>query len=435
MTSEAVRAIVVQPLFKKERPSRDINDVLEEMIGLARSANLEVVDWRIVRLIKPSSATFFTVTAVEDLRVRCSEGMAEIVVVNGSLSPIQQRNLERDLKVRVIDRAWVILEIFRLRACTREGWLQVELARLTYQRSRLVRSWTHLERQRGGFGFLGGPGESQLEIDRRLITRKIVKIQEQLEAIKRMRALQRKPRQEYPVAVLVGYTNAGKSTLFNRLVQASVFAGDHLFATLDPTMRRLEFPSGRSLILVDTVGFIADLPTHLIAAFRATLEDVERADLILHVRDISHHETSSQQADVYQVLSHLGIERPDCRLIEVCNKIDRLEDGERRRLELSARRSGDRMVPVSAIDGQGLDALVALLDRKVNTRRSLLELRVPCQDGEALAWLYRHGQICSREDDDSQIRLRVRLDPIAQRRFEATYRYLFETVDYAVDYR
>ncbi len=343
-----------------------------------------------------------------------------IAVIDATVSPVQQRNLERAWKCKVIDRTGLILEIFGARARTHEGRLQVELAALSYQRSRLVRSWTHLERQRGGFGFLGGPGESQLEIDRRLIGERIAKLKGELEGTKRTRALHRTARQRvpYPVIALVGYTNAGKSTLFNRLTHATVVAKDFLFATLDPTMRRLRLPSGRQAILSDTVGFISDLPTQLVAAFRATLEEVIEADLIVHVRDIHHPESEAQRRDVHAVLTELGLgETIESGVIEVLNKIDLLGEAERAALLNQARRNQDS-VPLSAVTGEGCAALIALFDQRFDADRAAIELDVPLSDGAAIAWLYQHGEVLNRRDDETRAHFAVRLSAADIGRFK-----------------
>ena len=344
----------------------------------------------------------------------------DVAVVNAALAPIQQRNLERAWDCKVIDRTGLILEIFGARARTKEGNLQVELAALTYQRSRLVRSWTHLERQRGGYGFLGGPGESQLEIDRRLIGERIARIKKDLEQVKRTRALHRQARRRvpYPVVALVGYTNAGKSTLFNRLTQAEVVAQDQLFATLDPTMRRLALDDGREIVLSDTVGFISELPTDLVAAFRATLEEVTEADLILHVRDIAHPESEAQRRDVETILASLGIDDTGgAPRLEVLNKIDLLEPEARSILEnrLDRRRGA---VAVSALTGEGLDDLTRAIAAQLSKPANAVRLTVPLSDGADLAWLYAHGQVLNREDDEASAHLLVQLDPADLARFE-----------------
>jgi GTP-binding protein HflX len=331
---------------------------------------------------------------------------------------VQQRNLEKAWNAKVIDRTGLILEIFGRRAHTREGALQVELAHLTYQKSRLVRSWTHLERQRGGFGFLGGPGETQIEADRRAIEERLARIERELERVKRTRRLHRTGRKRvpYPVVALVGYTNAGKSTLFNRLTGGQVLEADMLFATLDPTLRAVKLPQGAKVILSDTVGFISDLPTQLIAAFRATLEEVIEADVILHVRDISHADTEAQAHDVKGVLEELGIDSgPGGRVIELWNKIDNLSAEARDRvMNMAARRSGDAppAVPISAMTGEGLDRLTVAIENRLADSRVTVDLTLAPEDGEGLSWLYRHTEVLDRENGPTgAVALRVRVDP------------------------
>jgi GTPase len=408
------RVLVLTPQLRGARDDgRSAEARLAEAVGLALAINLTVVKGDVVRLGRFTPATLIGSGTVATLGELIAAEEIDLVFVDGALSPVQQRNLERAWKCKVIDRTGLILEIFGERARTREGQLQVELAALTYQRSRLVRSWTHLERQRGGFGFVGGPGESQLEMDRRLIGDRIVRIRHDLDDVKRTRGLHRRARKRvpYPVVALVGYTNAGKSTLFNRLTRAAVMAKDVLFATLDPTMRQVRLPSGREIILSDTVGFISDLPTDLVAAFRATLEEVEEADLLLHVRDISHPETATQRDDVHAVLRELGLaDAIEHGMIDVLNKIDRLDQPARDQLLSQAARD-PRAVPISATTGEGCDALLQAIDRRLAASRQILDVRLRHRDSSVIAWLYDHGQVLGRRDDAEFSYLRVSLDP------------------------
>jgi len=397
---------------------RESESRLDEAVGLALAIGLDVVHREVVRLARIVPSTYLGSGVVERFRDLIEALEIDVVILDTALSPVQQRNLERGLNAKVIDRTALILEIFGARARTHEGRLQVELAALDYQRSRLVRSWTHLERQRGGFGFLGGPGESQLEIDRRLIGERMARLKRELEGVQRTRGLHRRARRKvpYPVVALVGYTNAGKSTLFNRLAQAGVFAEDLLFATLDPTMRQVTLPTGQRIILSDTVGFISQLPTHLVAAFRATLEEVAEADLVLHVRDVSHPESEIQKADVEAVLA--GLDLPEGqRRIEVLNKIDLL-DPAARSMVLERTRRADDAVALSARTGEGCDTLLALLGRIMAVRHGLHRFRLDLANGAALAWLYAHGNVVERSDSDGQATVQVSLDPADLARFE-----------------
>ncbi len=409
------RTLVLHPCLKARTPGgRDPAAQLAEAIGLAQAISLDVVHAESVALTSARPATLIGAGKVAELKEIVSDAKVDVAIVDGELSPVQQRNLETSWNCKVIDRTGLILEIFSARARTREGRLQVELAQLTYQRSRLVRSWTHLERQRGGLGTVGGPGESQLEADRRMIDQRITRLKRQLKAVSRTRELHRKRRRQapWPVIALVGYTNAGKSTLFNRLTAEQVFAEDLLFATLDPTMRGVRLPSGRQVVLSDTVGFVSDLPTHLIAAFRATLEEVLEADLILHVRDIAHPESDAQSADVESVLADLGLGLDATeRILEVLNKIDLLDGPAFARVTNGSLRHDDE-VPISAITGAGIKTLLTRVEARLSERQEILEIALDAEDGSNLAWLYRHGRVLSRDDAEGRVRLKVGLDPI-----------------------
>jgi len=397
---------------------RDAEARLAEAVGLTAAIHLDVVQAQVAPLARPTPATLLGTGKVDEIAILAKAEEPDVIIVNAHLTPVQQRNLEKAWNSKVLDRTAVILEIFGERAATREGRLQVELAHLNYQRSRLVRSWTHLERQRGGFGFLGGPGESQIESDRRLIAERIVRIKAELEKVKRTRSLGRQARKKvpFPVVALVGYTNAGKSTLFNRLTESEVLAKDLLFATLDPTMRAVKLPQGTKVILSDTVGFIADLPTELVAAFRATLEEVLEADVILHVRDAAHAESAAQKADVLQVLDDLGADRP---MLEVLNKIDLLEPEQRAGL---LTHNGRRpAIAVSALTGDGVPALLATLESAVTRDNITVSLKLDAADGSALAFAYRHAQVLERRDRGGKISLSLRIHPDDLGRFESRF--------------
>jgi GTP-binding protein HflX len=421
------RAAVILPW---EQPAHGDNGVdsgraaearLAEAVGLAASIGLVVVHTSLLKLRARRPATLIGSGQMEAEKLALQgEGVA-VAIVDAALSPVQQRNLERAWNVKVIDRTGLILDIFGERAATKEGTLQVELAHLDYQRSRLVRSWTHLERQRGGFGFLGGPGETQIEADRRLITDRIVRLKRELEQVRRTRGLHRDARRRvpFPVIALVGYTNAGKSTLFNALTGADVTAKDQLFATLDPTMRGLTLPSGRRCILSDTVGFISELPTQLVEAFRATLEEVAQADLILHVRDAAHPDTEAQRADVLAVLAGMtkdGTLGPDWRdrTVEVLNKADLLGG-----TDAVDRRPGT--VAVSAMTGEGLPTLLDVLDARIAAGMEQADYDIPHHQGARLAWLYAHGEVIGRRDNDEAAHVTVRLLPADRARFEQVH--------------
>jgi len=426
------RALVILPDFRSnsrrdgssentaggKSPLRTAEVRLEEAVGLALAIDLEIAETLIVPLNKPRPATLFGTGKVDEIKGLIAARDVVLVIIDHALSPIQQRNLERAWECKVLDRTGLILEIFSLRAQTREGRLQVQLAHLEYEKSRLVRSWTHLERQRGGLGTVGGPGETQIESDRRQIQDKITKIKKQLETVTRTRGLHRQSRRKipYPIVALVGYTNAGKSTLFNKLAGADVMVADMLFATLDPTMREIRLTNGRRIIMSDTVGFISQLPTHLIAAFRATLEEVLDADLIIHVRDIAAEETQAQALDVEQVLETLGVGRDNSerQLIEVWNKIDLVGQPDRDAIiEQSVR--NDQTICVSAQTGEGMDRLVELIDRQLSRHHSELDITLDVPGGKTLHWIHQNCDVIHRHDhSDGSVELKLRVAPEKQ---------------------
>ncbi len=419
--AKRTRAVVVVPILAsphrqdgeghgRARLSRSADARREEAVGLALAIDLDITDARVVPVNDPRPATLLGTGKVDEIAALVAETSAELVIVDHPLTPVQQRNLETALKAKVLDRTGLILEIFGRRARTKEGALQVELAHLTYQKGRLVRSWTHLERQRGGSGFLGGPGETQIEADRRILQDKIVKLKRELETVKRTRELHRAKRRKvpFPVVAIVGYTNAGKSTLFNRLTGAGVLAEDMLFATLDPTLRRVRLPHGTPIILSDTVGFISDLPTHLVAAFRATLEEVVEADLVIHLRDISDPDTAAQAEDVEAILADLGVDAADRQhVLEVWNKIDLLDEANRQRLLAEAAAPA---VAISAVTGEGIGALAALIEERLSGALETMAVSLRPDQLRLIDWLYQNGDVVARKDrEDGGVSLTMKV--------------------------
>ncbi len=418
--TESTRAWVLHPHLLNDREASTPGPALEEALSLAAALpGLEVIGGNVVRLPRPHPGLLFGTGKVEELGKALHDDEIELVLIDGPVSPVQQRNLEKAWKVKILDRTGLILEIFSDRARTREGVLQVEMAALTYQRGRLVRAWTHLERQRGGLGFVGGPGETQIEADRRAIDEQLVRLRRQLDKVVKTRELHRAARAKvpFPVVALVGYTNAGKSTLFNRMTGADVMAKDMLFATLDPTMRGVTLPSGREVILSDTVGFISDLPTQLVAAFRATLEEVLAADLILHVRDVAHPESDTQADDVETILAELGVD-PEIPLLEVWNKIDLLHPDRRAPLLVQAARN-ETVFAISAQTGEGLEPLFQAVSAALDEPRTERELHLEFGDGRRRAWLHEENVIVDERQTEAGFDIRVRWTDRQEKKYRA----------------
>lgn len=415
----SIKAGIVFPDILGQKISLSAEARLEEAEGLALAINLDVCYKEIAKIRNVKPATLVGQGVIDRLLKEIEEQKIELVIFDCSLTPIQQRNLEKKLQVKVIDRTALILEIFGERAQTKEGKLQVELAHLTYQRSRLVRSWTHLERQRGGAGFLGGPGETQIELDRRIIDDKILKIKQNLEKVKQTRLIQRSARKRvpYPSVAFVGYTNAGKSTLFNKLSDSDVFAKDLLFATLDPSMRKIKLPSGREVVLSDTVGFISDLPHELVMSFRATLEEVLSADLVVHIRDAFSPNSKEQKADVLKVLESLGFSdfEKSAKYIEVLNKIDLFDEVSKKEF-LAKQKVG--LVGLSAISGEGCDRLLKMIDDKLSIDFKVVDVKLNVADGKKIAWLYANSEVISSKTNEDKISFKVKISQENLSKFE-----------------
>ncbi len=413
LNKDKVRAALVVPDLYGGVDGRDVSIKKSEFEGLALAIGLDIVISEIVPIKRIKPSTYVGGGFINGLAKKIRDEKIELAIFNVALSPVQQRNLENKLKAKVLDRTALILEIFGERAATREGVLQVELAHLNYQKGRLVRSWTHLERQRGGGGFIGGPGETQIESDRRQIGERIKKLQERIDKISKTRKLQRKEREDvpFPLIALVGYTNAGKSTLFNRLTGADIMAKDLLFATLDTTVRKVVLPHSRQIILSDTVGFISQLPTELIAAFRATLEEVVRADIILHVRDVSSKDSLEQAKDVMNVLHSLGVDGEETPIIEVWNKIDKLNSTDLSELQISPQGKVYSHICVSAISGEGIDELLLEIEKVLAKDAPIFSVQIGHENGREVAWLYEHGEILSRKENNEATSFIVRIQP------------------------
>ncbi len=422
--SRGAKTLIVCPELPSGKGG-DVSSRIEEAVGLARAIGLNIVEASAIKVRSPKAGTLLGSGQVEEICEKIERLGIELLLIDSSLTAIQQRNLEERAKCKVIDRTGLILEIFGERAATAEGRLQVELAHLDYQAGRLVRSWTHLERQRGGFGFLGGPGETQIEADRRMIRDRMARLRRELEQVQRTRGLHRARRKKapWPVIALVGYTNAGKSTLFNRLTSADVLAKDMLFATLDPTLREISLPGVEKAILSDTVGFVSDLPTQLVAAFRATLEEVVTADIIVHVRDIVHPTSESQKADVHAILTEIGVEldvETGPAYLEIWNKIDLADD--ELRAEISNRVSNSsNIIAMSAVTGEGVNAVGKWLSDRVNAQNIVRDLILPSSDGSLLAWLYAAGKVLERVEQDDKLHVRVSMNGQNWGRFQKNF--------------